>query len=176
MAVRFCENCEQPMTEGHVLYDDYTYCGEECLRADNVGDENIDGVSMEEMYDNDVQYWTEWWESTPEVDVVEVGNQWAIVDNDGNYIPDEDGRTKYDSLDDVRTAYYELEDKTLEEESKAIEKTRKDYEQSKTVVVTLSVQLEVSDAMNVEEVREKLRANIDNNGISELYIEDVKEY
>lgn len=108
MAVRFCYNCNRPMTEGHVLYEQYTYCSEKCLREDNTGDENIDGVSMGEMYDNDTQYWTEWWECSPVVEIVEENGQWAIIDNDGNHVPDENGITKYDSIDDVKKAYYKL--------------------------------------------------------------------
>lgn len=72
MAVRFCKYCKQPMQEGHVLYEVYTYCTEECLRKDNKGNEEIEGVSMEEMYEKEIQYWTQWLLDAPQLNIVEV--------------------------------------------------------------------------------------------------------
>lgn len=72
MAVRFCEHCNQPFQEGHILYEEHTYCSESCLRLDNTENEDVVGKSLDEMYDNDIQYYTEWSEVEPYYTVVPV--------------------------------------------------------------------------------------------------------
>ena len=116
MAIVFCEKCRKPFQEGHVLFDEYTYCSEECLRADNVGNEDVDGVSLQEMYDNETQYYTEWYQIEPYysfMEAFEVFDQIHIYEDDAEKVKDEHGNaaTRINKKwilieDDVLETYY----------------------------------------------------------------------
>ena len=144
MAVRFCNHCKKPFQEGHVLYDEYYYCNETCLRLDNSSDEEIVGKTIEEMYENDVQYWTEWNKIEPYyavVPVFEVFDTFFYMREDAQNVAKEHQASKeqvkhkyvllsqeeydtpdsrqgyssteykiYNTLQDVRNAYEELEE------------------------------------------------------------------
>lgn len=85
MALRFCEHCNEPFKEGHVLYGEYCYCSEECLRQDNLENEDVVGKSLEEMYEEDIQYYTEWYEDEPYYNIIKV---YSAFDSLYNYYED----------------------------------------------------------------------------------------
>jgi len=62
MTIRFCNHCGEPIGEGHILdywHKYHYYCDENCLRKDNP---SLDNISMEEMYNEDIQYYTTWYD------------------------------------------------------------------------------------------------------------------
>lgn len=59
---RYCNHCGKLMYDGFCVGYDFTeyYCSEDCLHHHYTPEE------YNEMYEDDVAYWTEWWDEADE--------------------------------------------------------------------------------------------------------------
>lgn len=69
---RLCEHCGEEVHEGHYMFEDFYLCTD-CF------DKFYDGEMAEYMYDNELQYYTEWESESEEEDIKKV----AIYDMRG---------------------------------------------------------------------------------------------
>ncbi|MER2006274.1 MAG: hypothetical protein ABS939_02380 [Psychrobacillus sp.] len=84
MAVRFCEQCKQPFQEGYFYDEESYYCSDECLHA---ALPDLTEALQEELYEEDILYWTEWHSVAPYYNLMEV---YTHSDTDALWIYEKD--------------------------------------------------------------------------------------